>query len=162
MRSVLAPLREREFRLLFAGRVVSFAGSAMAPIALAFGVLHLGGSAGDLGLVLTLSILPQVGFLLVGGVIADRLPRHLVMVASNLVSGLAQAVAAYLLITGTAEIWHLAVVAFVRAVASSFFFPAQQGIVPQTVPVELLQPANALLRLALNGVPRLANAPEPA
>jgi predicted MFS family arabinose efflux permease len=72
------------------------------------------------------------------------------MVVSNLVSGLAQAVAAGLLITGRAEIWHLAVVAVVRAVASSFFFPAQQGIIPQTVPVELLQPANALLRLTLN------------
>ena len=150
MTSALAPLREREFRLLFAGRVVSFAGTAMAPIALAFGVLELGGSAGDLGLVLTLSILPQVFFLLVGGVIADRLPRQLVMVASNVVSGLAQAVAAFLLITGSAEIWHLAAVAVVRAIASSFFFPAQQGIIPQTVPVELLQPANALLRLTLN------------
>lgn len=150
MNDTLAPLRHREFRLLFAGRVVSFAGSAMAPIALAFGVLELGGSAGDLGLVLTLSILPQVGFLLAGGVIADRLPRHHVMVASNLLSGVAQAVAAVLLITGNAEIWQLAVVAFVRAVASSFFFPASQGIIPQTIPVALLQPANALLRLALN------------
>ena len=150
MRAALAPLAHREFRLLFAGRVVSFAGTAMAPIALAFGVLELGGSAGALGLVLTLSILPQVGFLLVGGVIADRLPRHLVMVTSNLVSGLAQAVAAFLLITGEAEIWHLAIVAVVRAVAASFFFPAQQGIIPQTVPVALLQPANALLRLTLN------------
>ena len=122
----------------------------MAPIALAFGVLELGGSAGDLGLVLTLSILPQVFFLLAGGVIADRLRRHIVMVASNLVSGAAQAVAAVLLISGAAEIWQLAVVAVVRAVASSFFFPAQQGIIPQTVPVEILQPANALLRLTLN------------
>jgi predicted MFS family arabinose efflux permease len=150
VRAALAPLREREFRLLFGGRVVSFAGSAMAPIALAFGVIELGGTAGDLGLVLTLSILPQVVFLLAGGVIGDRLPRQLVMVVSNLVSGAAQAAAAILLITGTAEIWHLAIVAVVRAVASSFFFPAQQGIIPQTVPVELLQPANALLRLTLN------------
>ena len=65
----------------------------MAPVALAFAVLGLGGSATDLGLVLALAILPQIFFLLVGGVIADRLPRHLVMVASNLVAGLAQAVA---------------------------------------------------------------------
>ena len=72
------------------------------------------------------------------------------MVGSNLVAGLAQAVAAYLLISGRAEIWQLAVIAFVRAVASSFFFPAQQGIVPQTVPAGDLQAANALLRLALN------------
>lgn len=147
---MLAPLGHRNFRLLFFGRVVSFAGSAMAPVALAFAVLGLGGSATDLGLVLALAILPQILFLLVGGVIADRVPRNLVMVGSNLVAGAAQAVAAYLLLTGRAEIWHLAVIAFVRAVASSFFFPAQQGIVPQTVPAEELQPANALLRLALN------------
>jgi predicted MFS family arabinose efflux permease len=147
---VLSPLRERDFRLLFFGRVVSFAGSAMAPVALAFAVLELDGSTTELGLVLAIAILPQVFFLLVGGVIADRFPRHLVMVGSNLVAGVAQAVAAYLLLTGKAEIWQLAVIALVRAVASSFFFPAMQGIVPQTVPTEQLQPANALLRLALN------------
>jgi predicted MFS family arabinose efflux permease len=150
VRDALTPLRHREFRLLFGARVVSIAGSAMAPIALAFGVLELGGSAGDLGFVLTLSILPQIVFLLAGGVVADRLPRHLVMIASNAVSGLAQAAAAFLLLTDRAEIWHLAVIAVVRSVASSFFFPAQQGIVPQTVPAGLLQPANALLRLTLN------------
>ena len=59
----------------------------MAPVALAFAVLGLGGSATDLGIVLALAILPQVFFLLVGGVIADRMPRHLVMVGSNLVAG---------------------------------------------------------------------------
>lgn len=147
---MLTPLRQRNFLLLFLGRIVSFAGSAMAPVALAFAVLELDGSATDLGLVLALAILPQIFFLLVGGVIADRIPRNLVMVGSNLAAGVAQAIAAYLLISGRAEIWHLAVIALVRAVASSFFFPAQQGIVPQTVPAEELQPANALLRLALN------------
>ena len=122
----------------------------MAPVALAFAVLELDGSPTDLGFVLALAILPQVFFLLAGGVIADRLPRNLVMVGSNLVAGVAQAVAAFLLLSGTAEIWQLAVIAFVRAVASSFFYPAQQGIVPQTVAAEQLQSANALLRLALN------------
>lgn len=150
MRDALAPLAHREFRLLFLGRAVSFAGSAMAPVALAFAVLELDGSTTDLGIVLTLAILPQLVFLLVGGVVADRLPRHLVMIASNVLSGLAQGTAAVLLLTGRAEIWHLAVVAVVRAVASAFFFPAQQGIVPQTVPRPRLQQANALLRLTIN------------
>ena len=122
----------------------------MAPVALAFAVLELGGSTTELGFVLALAILPQIFFLLAGGVIADRIPRNLVMVGSNLVAGVAQAVAAYLMLAGKAEIWQLAVIALVRAVASSFFFPAQQGIVPQTVPADELQPANALLRLALN------------
>ncbi|MDH4176143.1 MAG: MFS transporter [Thermoleophilia bacterium] len=150
MRSALAPLAHRDFRLLFLGRAVSFAGSAMAPVALAFAVLELGGSATDLGIVLTVAILPQLLFLLIGGVVADRLPRHLIMVSSNALSGLAQGAAAVLLLTGRAEIWHLAVIAVVRAVASSFFFPAQQGIVPQLVPRAMLQPANVLLRLTLN------------
>lgn len=123
----------------------------MAPIALAFAVLELDGSATDLGLVLAIAVLPQLFFLLAGGVIADRVPRHLLMVGSNIAAGIAQAIAAYLLLTGKAEIWQLAVIGPVRAIASSFFFPAQQGIVPQTVPTEDLQSANALLRLALNG-----------
>ena len=149
--AALAPLRRRDFRLLFLGRVVSFAGSAMAPVALAFAILGLGGSATELGAVLAVALVPQLAFLLVGGVVADRIPRHLVMVGSNLLAGTAQGVAAVLLLTGYAEIWHLAVTAFVRAIATAFFFPAQQGIVPQTVPPDELQPANALLRLALNG-----------
>ena len=123
----------------------------MAPVALAFAVLELGGSATDLGLVLALAILPQVFFLLVGGVIADRMPRHLVMVGveprRRRRAGRRGRTSS---ISGSAEIWQLAVIALVRAVASSFFFPAQQGIVPQTVPTDDLQSANALLRLALN------------
>jgi MFS family permease len=146
----LAPLRAREFRFLFAGRTISFAGSAMAPVALAFAVLELTGSKTDLGLVLAARSIPQIGFLLVGGVWADRLSRHRVMVASNLVSGAAQAAVAVLLLTGAAEVWHLAVFAAVNGFASAFFFPASQGVVPQTVPAESLQSANSLLRLGLN------------
>jgi predicted MFS family arabinose efflux permease len=147
----LEPLREREFRLLFAGRVVSLAGSAIASVALTFAVLELTGSATDLGLVLAATWVPQIVFILVGGVWADRLPRNAVMVASNLLSGAVQLVTAALLLTDSAEIWHLVVLQVLRGVASSFFFPASQGIVPQTVSAEHLQEANALLRLSLNG-----------
>ncbi len=84
-------LREREFLLLFTGRTVSSAGSAMAPVALAFAVLDLTGSTADLGIVLAVRQVTVVVLLLFGGVWADRLPRHLVMVASNLVSGASQA-----------------------------------------------------------------------
>lgn len=122
----------------------------MAPLALAFAVIELGGSPTDLGLVVAVGIAPQVVFMLVGGVVADRVPKNLVMVWANLGSAAAQGVAAWLLLTGRAEIWHLAVVSLVRGTFSSTFFPASAGIVPQTVPRELLQPANALLRLGLN------------
>jgi MFS family permease len=151
VRAGLAPLREREFRLLFAGRTVSLLGSAIAPVALAFAVLDLTGSKTDLGLILAARQIPLIVFLLVGGIWADRLPRNRVMVGADLVSALSQATVATLLITGTAEIWHLVALAAVNGSSSAFFFPASQGVIPQTVPPQLLQPANALLRLGING-----------
>jgi MFS family permease len=144
------PLARREFRLLFLARGISFFGSAIAPVAIAFAVLDLTGSASDLGLVLAARMVPQLVFLLVGGVWADRLPRNLVMVASDLITGAAQAVTAALLLTGSAEIWHLVALQAVGGTAFAFFFPASTGLVPQTVEPTLLQQANATLRLALN------------
>jgi MFS family permease len=151
LRTAFRPLGEREFRLLFIGRTVSLFGSAFAPIALAFAVLDLTGSASDLGVVVAAGFLPQIVFVLVGGIWADRLPRHHVMVASDLVSGGAQATIAVLVLTGAAEIWQLVALQLVRGVATSFFFPASQGIVPETVSARLLQEANALHRLTRNG-----------
>jgi MFS family permease len=149
-RSRLGPLAERDFGLLFLGRTVTFFGSALAPVALAFAVLDLTGSATDLGLVTACFLLPQIVFILVGGIWADRLPRHHVMVASDALSGAAQAATAALLLAGSAEVWQLAVLAAVRGTASAFFFPASQGIVPQVVSAARLQEANALLRLSRN------------
>ena len=122
----------------------------MAPVALSFAVLDLSGSTTKLGIVLTARQVPTVLFILFGGVWADRLPRHHVMVASNVISGASQAVAAALLISGHAELWHLAVLAAINGSSSAFFFPASSGVVPQTVPKSLLQQANATLRLGLN------------
>jgi MFS family permease len=144
------PFARREFRLLFLARAISFFGSAIAPVAIAFAVLDLTGSASDLGLVLAARMIPQIVFMLVGGVWADRLPRQLVMVASDLLTGGAQAVCAALLLTGNAEIWHLVALQAIGGTAFAFFFPASTGLVPQTVEAPLLQQANAVLRLALN------------
>jgi MFS family permease len=146
----LGPLRERSFRYLFLGRTTSFIGNAFATVALAFAVLDLTGSKSDLGFVLAARTLPQVLFLLVGGIWADRLPRHRVMVYSNVVSGLSQGAIAVLLLTGQAEVWHLMALAAVNGLSAAFFFPAATGIVPQTVPQSMLQPANAILRLGQN------------
>ena len=150
MRASTAPLREREFRLLFASRTISLLGNAIAPVALAFAVLDLTGSKTDLGLILFCREVPLVVFLLAGGIWADRIPRNKVMMSANVVSAFAQASAAALLVSGNAEVWHLAALAAVNGGASAFFFPASAGVVPQTVPASLLQQANALLQLAMN------------
>jgi MFS family permease len=149
--SRLGPLREREFRLLFIGQATSRLGGSMAPVALAFAILNtLHGSATDIGIVLAARQIPIIVLLLFGGVWADRLPRHHVMVASNLISGASQATVAALLLTGHARLWHLAALAAVNGASSAFFFPASTGIIPQTVPLPMLQQANATLRLASN------------
>jgi MFS family permease len=145
----LGPLGEREFRLLFVGQLISFTGTAMAPVALAFAVLDFG-SASDLGLVLAASFAPQIAFVLVGGVWADRLPRNVVIVGSNIVSGAAQGAIAFLLLLDRAELWHLIVLQIVRGIATSFEVPAVTGVVPHTVPPSQLQQANALMRLSQN------------
>ncbi len=146
----LGPLRERDFRLLFLSSTLSFTGSAFTNVALAFAILDLTGSKADLGFVLAARTLPTVVFLLVGGIWADRLPRHRVMVASNALSGLSQATIAALLFSGHARVWQLAALAAVNGASSAFFFPAASGITPQTVPESLLQQANAVLRLGRN------------
>ena len=146
----LGPLRERNFRFYFFGRTTSFVGSSFANVALAFAVLDLTGSKADLGLVLAARSIPQILFLLVGGIWADRLPRHRVMVLSNVASGISQGAIAVLLLSGQAEIWQLALLGAVNGLSSAFFFPAALGIVPQTVPQRMLQSANALLSLGNN------------
>jgi predicted MFS family arabinose efflux permease len=149
--TALAPLAERQFRRLFVGELVSLVGSAAAPVALAFAVLDLTGSATDLGYVLAAGWVPQVLFILIGGVVGDRLPRQLVMVGANLLSGAAQGAAALLLLMHVAAPWQLALLQAARGTAIAFFFPASQSVVPQLVSPGAVQQANALLRLALNG-----------
>jgi MFS family permease len=142
------PLRERNFRLLFLGRTISFFGTNLVPIALAFAVLDLTGSASDLGIVFAARTLAQIATLLVGGVVADRLPRQLVMIGSDSASFGVQLVMGTLLVTGHATLWELVALQLVGGAAAAFHSPASAGLVPQTVPAEALQEANALVDLA--------------
>lgn len=153
LRNRLGPLDEPQFRRLFGARTASLLGSAFAPVALAFAVLDdLDGSATELGVVLAAIWIPQIAFILVGGIFADRLPRQLVMVATDLTMFATQGTVATLLLTGTAELWHLVALQVVRGIATAFFFPAATGLVPHVVSAPLLQQANALLRLSQSSV----------
>ncbi|AVT33363.1 MFS transporter [Plantactinospora sp. BC1] len=146
----LAPLRHRPFRYLAIGRSATMLGNAVAPVALAFAVLDLTGSVRDLGLVVGARSLTHVLFLLFGGVLADRLPRQTVMVVSCALAALTQGAVAALVLTGTATIPALVALAAVNGVVAAFAWPAAAALVPQTVPAELLQSANALNRLGTN------------
>jgi MFS family permease len=137
-------LREREFRLLFFGQAISWLGTGVVPLALAFAVLDVTGSVSDLGFVAAARALPQVLFLLAGGVFADRLPRRAVMIGADVVRLVSQGLLAALLIAGVAELWEILALVTVHGAATAFFNPAVTGLVPQTVSAERLQEANAL------------------
>ena len=148
LRGRLGALEERQFRLLFLGQAATAFGNRMSMLALAFGVLAITSSATALGIVLACGTLSMAICLLVGGVLADRLPRRDVMVWADLVRFVSQGAAAALLVTGNAEVWHLAVAQVVNGAAAAFFIPAQQGLVPDTVSAPRLQQANALLQMS--------------
>jgi MFS family permease len=149
--SVRAPLRLAQFRVLLAGRTVTALGNAIAPVALAFAVLDLTGSPSDLGLVVGARMLVNVLFLLFGGALADRMPKHLLMVGSSIAAAVTQAAVAALILTGTASVPLLIVLSGANGMASALALPASASILPQLVPAEIRQQANALNRLCFNG-----------
>lgn len=151
-RSALAPLREPNFRYYWLSRLIDQAGTTMAGIALAFAVLEVSGSATALGTVLAAYSIPMVVFLLAGGVLADRFGRTLVIQATNVGSGLSALAMAALVITDTAEIWHLAALAAVGGTATAAGMPAMAGVLPQLVPREQLKQANLVLAVPENAL----------
>jgi MFS family permease len=146
----LGVLRRRDFRLLFLGQGISVLGDRMVAVALAFAVLEVGGSATEVGLVLACKVLPLAGSVLIGGVVGDRTSRRSVMIAADLVRVASQGTTAALLITGSAEVWTLALFAGLTGAATGFFSPASTGILPEVVAPEELQPANALRATAVS------------
>ncbi|MGH3140396.1 MAG: MFS transporter, partial [Gaiellales bacterium] len=144
----IAPLREREFRLLFAGQTVSLIGDNLAPIALAFAILEEDGSATDVGVVYASNIVARLAFILVGGVMADRLSRHRVMLAADALRAVSSGVLAFAVMTGDPPLGLYVAMVGVHGVGAAFFDPASTGLVPQTVSAPELQRANALLGIA--------------
>lgn len=140
-------LQERSFARYLAAVSVSTLGSGMAMVALAFAVLEFG-TATDLGIVLLAREIPIVALLLLGGVFADRLPRKRILVGSDLVKGTAQLATAFLLFSGSADVWTVALLQAVFGVAGAFSRPATIGLVKEAVSNEQLQEANALVHLS--------------
>jgi predicted MFS family arabinose efflux permease len=149
---VFAALREREFRLLFAGQSVSLLGDGVVGVALAFAVLDLTGSASDLGFVLAARTVPLVTLLLAGGVFADRLSRRAVMVTADLARFGSQGLTAALLLSGRARVWEIALLQVVHGAATAFFNPASTGLIPMTISPERLQQANGLRALSMSSM----------
>jgi MFS family permease len=148
----LAPLRRRAFRLLWIGQTVSSGGNALILVGLSFAILHIGGGAVDIGAVAAVQTIARLVFILIGGVWADRLRRHFVMLTADVLRAAVEAVLAVLLLTGHCRVWEIGVGAAIFGAATAFFGPASTGLVPETVPAEQLQHANSLISLSENSL----------
>ncbi|MEU5719226.1 MFS transporter [Streptomyces sp. NPDC020403] len=146
-----APRTGRNYGLLTAAAIITSLGTHGALIAAAFAVLEAGGDAGDVGLVAAARTAPLVLFLLVGGAIADRLPRHRVMVAANALNGVSQAVLAWLVLTGDARLWHMMLLTALCGTGQAFFNPAAEGMLLSSVSGEQAARAFAFFRMAMHG-----------
>ena len=142
---MLTALRSRDFRLLWLAQSVSVVGDALVIVAVGLYVTRITGSASDVSFVLAAYATPLVVFLLIGGVIAERMPRQLVIITSSLVRAVLHGTLAVLIATGTVRIWHMIVIGLLYGSAEAFFRPAYTALVPQTVASdEDIQSAQAL------------------
>lgn len=150
-REGLVLLKDRDFARLFIAYLVTYLGTAMAPIAIAFGVLDLTGSTSDSAIVIAASTTGQILILLIGGTLADRTSRHRLLVFADAIAFCSQAAMAWLLISNQATVMNLAGLMLITGIAYALHQPSITGFIPQIVEREKLQAANALLGVARNG-----------
>ena len=138
------------FGWFFVGRSIDLAGTAMAPVALALAVVGVSHNPTDLGVVLAAQMVPYLIVVVLGGVIADRVDRRNLLIVGNTGSALTQAGIATVLLTGHYDLELVAGMSFASGVLSAFTSPALRGIVPELVPTESIQQANAVLATSRN------------
>jgi MFS family permease len=141
----------RNYSLLSTAAVISQLGSQGALIASAFAVLSTGGTAGGVGLVVTARTVPMVLFVLVGGALADRIPRHRVMVAANALNCVSQGTFGALVLLGHAHLWQMVVLSALGGTGQALFGPANEGLLLSSVDPERAGRAFAMYRMAVNG-----------
>jgi MFS family permease len=141
---ILRPLRHRDFRLLWTGMTASLIGDGIFLVSLAWQVYELSNAPTALSIVGVAMTVPQIVFLLVGGVVSDRFDRRRVMIAADALRAVSVAILGILSITGTLELWHILMVAAAFGAGTAFFGPAFDAIVPQLVPSSDLNQANSL------------------
>ncbi|WP_317620871.1 MFS transporter [Streptomyces sp. CBMA123] len=140
----------RNFRIQTSATVISGLGNAGAPIATAFAVLGNGGGAAEIGYVTAARLVPTVLLLVVGGTLADRLPRHHIMVSANLFSAASQAVLAALVLAGNVQLWQLLVLSAGGGAGYALYSPAAGGMIMQAVPQEHAARAFSVFRMGQN------------
>ena len=143
-------LAYRDFRLLLADRLLAPAAFAFSLVGVSFAVLYATGSTADLSYVLAAQIAPSLVFMLIGGVVADRVPPQWVIVAGNVMIALGEGTFGVLVLAGHIQLWQMILLETLTGTGMAIFYPASQALVPRLVPGDLMQEASAISRLAMN------------
>jgi MFS family permease len=144
-------LANRNFRLLLADRLLAPMAATFSLVGVSFAVLAATGSTADLSYVLAAQAAPSLVFLLVGGVIADRIAPQLVIVAANVMVAVGEGLFGILVLTAHPAIWVMIVLELVTGTGIALFYPASMALLPRLVPQEQMQEASAISRLTMNG-----------
>ena len=142
--NLLAPLRHRDFRLMWAGMTISLVGDGIFLVAMAWQAYELWNAPAALSLVGVGMTIPTIAFLLPAGILSDRLERRSLMLAADMARALIIGALAVLSLAGQLTFWELVVIVALYGVATAFFTPAFEAIVPDIVPASDLAAANAL------------------
>ena len=141
----------RGFTSLAISRFISNVGNGISPIALAYGVLSLEGADGkDLSIVMAARFVPLIGFMLFGGVMADRFQRNRLVGGADMIGSFLAAVSAISLIAGFSSVWLLATMGALFGILNAIWWPAMSGVLPEILPKEKLRSGNAIIGLTTN------------
>jgi MFS family permease len=142
--NLLAPLRNRDFRLLWMGMTISLIGDGIFLVAMAWQAYELWNAPAALSLLGIGMTIPTIAFLLPAGVLSDRVDRRSLMLCADLARALVLAALAVLALTGLLTFWELVLLVALYGVGTAFFTPAFEAIVPDIVPRSDLAAANSL------------------
>jgi MFS family permease len=143
-------LANRNFRLLLADRLMAPLAATFSLVGVSFAVLAATDSTADLSYVIAAQAAPALVFLLVGGVIADRIAPQLVIVAANVMVAVGEGLFGILVLTSHPAIWVMIVLELVTGTGIALFYPASMALLPRLVPAGQMQEASAISRLTMN------------
>ncbi len=140
----LRPFAHRDYRILLIAMAISVFAHGMWAVAMVYQVKHLGGGPAQLSVVATATSLGLLGFVLIGGITADRVSCRKIIIAVEAVSLTVMSTLSVLALTGSIQLWHLAVAGFIQGAGAAFFFPAYSALLPRILPAEDLLAANGM------------------
>ncbi|GAB3612236.1 MFS transporter [Humibacter ginsengisoli] len=143
-RDMFSSLRVPNYRLYAGAQVVSTTALGMQRVAQDWLVLQLSGSVAAVGVTVAMQFTPMLVFGLLGGVIADRYPKRVLLMLTQSTAALLAGILAVLILTDTVQVWHIWLLAFIGGFVTVVDNPARQVFVNEIVGPKLLRNAISL------------------